>query len=97
MSPDRVVRAWKDADYGACLRPEESRALPAHPVGPIDIDDRALDLAGASVESTEYLETLGCCQGITQAGKCDITAGYMYCTMGCLTIFWTHWDWCKAT
>ena len=97
MSPEQVIRAWKDADFGACLRSDEAGAVPAHPVGPIDIDDCALSLAGGDLESTEYVETFGCCQGFTQAGKCDVTAGYPYCTGGCLTIVWTHWDWCKAT
>jgi mersacidin/lichenicidin family type 2 lantibiotic len=90
MSPDHVVRAWKDASYGACLSADTAASLPAHPVGPIDIADSALDLAGASVASrTEYVETLGCCQGFTQAGKCDFTLGYPYCTTYCITIILT--------
>ena len=53
--------------------------------------------AGAVDERTEYLETLGCCQGFTQVDKCDVTAGYPLCTMGCLTIFWTTSQVCGAT
>jgi mersacidin/lichenicidin family type 2 lantibiotic len=89
MSPDQVVRAWKDADYGEGLGVAAS--LPPHPVGPIEIADSALDLAGASVElRTEYVETLGCCQGFTQAGMCDVTAGFPgMCTGLCFTIFLT--------
>ena len=89
MSPDQVVRAWKDADYGEGLGGAAS--LPAHPVGPIEIADSALDLAGASVElRTEYVETLGCCQGFTQAGMCDFTAGFNgMCTSLCFTIVFT--------
>ena len=93
MSPDEIVRAWKDADHGAC-RVSEGAAVPQHPVGPIDIADSALDLAGGSVASTEYLETLGCCQGFTQAGRCDVTAGYPICTMFCFTIFLTEKSLC---
>src|SRR5687768_16183042 len=55
MSPDQIVRAWKDADYGACL---PAASVPVHPVGPIDIADSALDVAGASAYATEYVETL---------------------------------------
>ena len=91
MSPDQIVRAWKDADYGACL---PAASVPVHPVGPIDIADSALDVAGASVYATEYVETLGCCQGFTQAGKCDVTAGWPYCTVFCLTIVMTHVQLC---
>ena len=95
MSPDQVIRAWKDAAYGACLGPEGTASLPANPVGSVDIADSALGLAGGYVATTEYVETLGCCQGFTQAGKCDVTLGYPYCTMGCLTIVWTQLNWCK--
>lgn len=91
MSPDQIIRAWKDPDYAACQL-DTSAATPAHPIGPIDIADRALDVSGASIaiNRTEYVETLGCCQGFTQAGKCDVTAGFPYCTMGCLTIVMTN-------
>lgn len=84
MSPDQIVHAWKDVDRHA----NQDASVPANPVGRIDIADAALDFAGAFDERTEYLETLGCCQGITQAGKCDITAGY-YCTWSCFTIWMT--------
>jgi mersacidin/lichenicidin family type 2 lantibiotic len=98
MSPDQVVRAWKDADYGACLDAAGTPAPPASPVGRIEIDDAALDLAGASVAMrTEYLETLGCCQGFTQPGMCDATAGMGgICSVFCFTIFWTTPTVCSA-
>jgi mersacidin/lichenicidin family type 2 lantibiotic len=85
MSPDQVVRAWKDVDYSASLSVE---SIPAHPVGRIDIADSALDASGGDAYSTEYFETAGCCQGFTQAGKCDFTAGFI-CTMWCFTIWMT--------
>ena len=91
MSPDQVVRAWKDAEYGSCLGDDGSASRPAHPIGPIDIGDSALDVSGTSIANrTEYIETLGCCQGFTQAGKCDVTAGFPYCTFACTTIVWTN-------
>ena len=95
MSPDQIVRAWKDADYGASLSPEAAAALPANPVGRIDLSDAALDVAGGDMAMrTEWVETLGCCEGFTQAGKCDFTAGINMCSQLCFTIFWSHWDWC---
>ena len=96
MSPDQIVRAWKDADYSACLTPEAAAALPANPVGRIDLSDAALDVAGGDMAiRTEYVETLGCCEGFTQAGKCDFTVGIRYCTELCITIFYSHWSWCQ--
>ena len=90
MTPDQIVRAWKDADYGAALPLDEAAVVPAHPVGDMDLADESLDLvAGGYVASTEYLESLGCCKGFTQSGYCDVTAGIPVCTMGCWTVFWT--------
>ena len=86
MTPDQIVRAWKDPDYCSDL----SSALPPNPVGPIDLADEAIDLAiGGHIAGTQYLESIGCCKGITQAGHCDITAGWPVCTVGCITIWWT--------
>lgn len=88
MTPDQIIRAWKDADYGAAMA--ESGLLPPNPVGPIDLTDDAAGLAaGGMINGTQYLETLGCCKGITESGKCDITWGYPYCTSFCITIILT--------
>lgn len=99
MSSDHVIRAWKDADYGACLDANAATQLPAHPVGPIELADSALDLGGGVAVTTEYLETLGCCQGITQlgAGMCDLTAGggVFVCTTLCATVFFTTRSICQ--
>jgi mersacidin/lichenicidin family type 2 lantibiotic len=96
MSPEQIVRAWKDADYDAALSASTGISAPPSPVGRIDLPDPALDVAGGDVAMrTEYLETLGCCQGFTQPGKCDVTAALLYCTQLCITIFWSHWDWCQ--
>jgi mersacidin/lichenicidin family type 2 lantibiotic len=89
MSPDQIVQAWKNADYAAALPAATAAALPANPVGAVELPDAALDaVAGGAESRTEYLETLGCCQGFT-ADKCDITAGWPYCTLACITIVWT--------
>jgi mersacidin/lichenicidin family type 2 lantibiotic len=98
VQPDQVIRAWKDADYGACLGPDAASSLPPNPVGPIDLTDSALDLGGGSIAiSTEYLETIGCCQGITQAGMCDLTAGggVFVCTTLCITVWFTTKPVCR--
>ena len=90
MTPDQIVRAWKDADYGAALSTDELSMVPAHPIGAIELTDDALGLAagGAMVGGTHYLESLGCCKGFTQSGYCDITGGgYFGCTMLCFTIY----------
>ena len=91
MSPDQVIRAWKHADFGTGLAADSESSLPANPVGSIDIADSSLGMAGGRyANTTEFLETLGCCQGFTQGGgKCDVTLCYPYCTMGCITILLT--------
>ena len=91
MRPDQIVRAWKDADYGAALTPDAAALVPAHPVGPIELPDDALELdATGAASRTEFFESLGCCQGFTQLGACDFTAGYPYCTATCFTFIFTH-------
>lgn len=97
MSPDQIVHAWKDADYAASLAPEAAASLPASPVGAIELSDSALDMIAGGDASTEYLETLGCCQGFTQTLKCDVTIGFPYCTCQCITIFLTNPEVCGAT
>lgn len=98
MSPDQIVRAWKDAEYGASLAAEPSVQLPPHPVGPIDLADVTLELSGGYDSRTEYVETLGCCQGFTQLGKCDLSAVAVagYCSFACFTIWWTYVSICAA-
>ena len=99
MTSDQVIRAWKDADYGASLDGKAATSLPAHPVGPMELADNALDLGGGVAVTTEYLETLGCCQGISQADMCDLTAGggIFICTTLCATVFFTTRSICQKT
>ena len=101
MSSDQVIRAWKNADDGACLDAGLARSLPAHPVGPIELPDSALDVGGGVAVSTERVETLGCCQGITQVGSgmCDLTAGggVFVCTTLCMTVWFTTKSVCTKT
>jgi mersacidin/lichenicidin family type 2 lantibiotic len=89
MTPDQIVRAWKDADFGTTLG--DAATLPPNPVGAIELSDDEIGSAAGGMYDmgTEYLETLGCCKGITQGGRCDLTAGYPYCTNFCFTILMT--------
>jgi len=92
MTPDQIVRAWKDVEYGNALPTEEASMVPAHPVGDIELSDDAMGhvAGGMPLGGTQYLESLGCCKGFTQSGYCDITAGPIgYCTTACMTFFLT--------
>ena len=67
-----IIRAWKDPEYRATLTEAELAALPAHPSGQVDLSDSDLDgVAGA--ESTEQLETWGCCKTLPSSFymRCD--------------------------
>lgn len=99
MSPNQIVRAWKNGEFRAHLSAESAASVPAHPVGEIDLADSLFELAGGQDSRTEYFESLGCCQGFTQAGKCDFTAGggIFFCTGLCFTLVLTQVDWCPAT
>ena len=96
MTPDQIVRAWKDADYSNALG--DASTLPPSPVGVIEVTDDELGLAAGgsvvNVDGTQYLETLGCCKGITEAGKCDLTLGFPYCSTFCITIVFTGPTFC---
>lgn len=35
MSPEEIVRAWKDEDFRDLLSPEQRADLPEHPAGPL--------------------------------------------------------------
>ena len=66
----------------------------------MELPDTALDIGGGSLAvSTEYAETLGCCQGVTQAGMCDLTAGggVFVCTTLCATVWFTTRSICRKT
>ena len=99
MTSNQIVRAWKDADYRAQLSAESAVTVPASPIGDIDISDALLEVSGGDASRTEYLESLGCCQGFTQFNKCDFTAGggVFMCTGLCFTIFWTTSGICGET
>jgi mersacidin/lichenicidin family type 2 lantibiotic len=93
---DDTIRAWKDREFRDTLSGTSLLALPAHPAGEIDAPIGPLDpVAGGA--STEYLLTLGCCQGVTAVcnGFTD-AGGVIYCTVMCLTILMTTRTMCKT-
>jgi mersacidin/lichenicidin family type 2 lantibiotic len=50
MSTSDIIRAWKDPEYRAGLTPDEEARLPAHPAGPIELEDAYLDgISGAMI------------------------------------------------
>jgi len=49
MSPDEIIRAWKDEEYLAMLSASERATLPEDPAGAIELSDRDLgDVNGGS-------------------------------------------------
>jgi mersacidin/lichenicidin family type 2 lantibiotic len=63
MSKIDVIRAWKDEDYRSRLTPDQIAQLPTNPVGLIDLSDSELEVVVGA--STEHIQTLGCCGGLT--------------------------------
>ena len=95
--PTDTIRAWKDPAFRDTLCETSRAALPAHPAGEIDaLNDRGELVTGGA--STEYLLTLGCCQGLTSnCGGATVQAPGMLCTVACITIWWTTKAICKPT
>jgi mersacidin/lichenicidin family type 2 lantibiotic len=66
MSPEAIIRAWKDASFRAGLSDTERALLPEHPSGLIELDDAQLETAaGARPPYTENntctLDSYVCC------------------------------------
>jgi mersacidin/lichenicidin family type 2 lantibiotic len=51
MSPEQIIRAWKDEEYRLTLSDEEWALVPVHPAGLIELTDE--ELAGAAGMSRE--------------------------------------------
>jgi mersacidin/lichenicidin family type 2 lantibiotic len=85
---NHTTRAWKDPVYRATLSAEALSALPANPVGAVDLPDSALEEVRGL--GTEQFGTTGCCGGITarthcgrtmcSGGNCDTVS---YCSSYC--------------
>ena len=50
MSKFDVIRAWKDEVYRRSLSAEQRTALPAHPIGAMELDDAQLDAVAAATD-----------------------------------------------
>ena len=50
MSKFDVIRAWKDEVYRGSLSAEQRAALPAHPIGAMELDDAQLDAVAAATD-----------------------------------------------
>jgi mersacidin/lichenicidin family type 2 lantibiotic len=72
-----VSRFWKDPEFRGSLSPDELAALPANPVGVVDISERDLD--GAHGLGTDWTVTTGCCQHDTHIPTCAATCNYYEC------------------
>lgn len=84
---DTLIRAWKDQDFRATLDGDAQAALSPNPAGSVEDPSDALEhIAGG--ESTEWLLSLGCCQGFTNACW-GLTQGPGGCTGGCMSIWMT--------
>lgn len=62
MSPNKIIRAWKDVQFRQSLSNEEIAMLPEHPAGLIDLTDTELDaVAGGKAGENPTYFTLGTC------------------------------------
>ena len=56
MSIEKVIRAWKDADYRESLSEAERALLPQHPAGLVNLADSDLDAAAGGLRTISYCE-----------------------------------------
>jgi mersacidin/lichenicidin family type 2 lantibiotic len=49
MSPQDIIRAWKDEDYRLSLGQAERERMPQHPAGLIELTDLELDAAAGGL------------------------------------------------
>lgn len=55
MSSENIIRAWKDDEYRLSLTEVERAELPVHPLGPVELQDVALDgAAGGWIPHSDY-------------------------------------------
>lgn len=78
---DMLIRAWKDQDFRESLDSDALRQLPANPAGDAGSVPEELGSAAGGM-NTEYLLTMGCCNGFT-AGCPTFTAMVPMCTSTC--------------
>jgi mersacidin/lichenicidin family type 2 lantibiotic len=78
MSPNEIVRAWKDEEYFSNLSEAERAGMPHDPAGPIEISDNDLgDVSGGTTVPCSVIGTvigfsalIGCANSIMH-GTCS--------------------------
>ena len=78
MNIDRIVNAWRDEEYRGKLDEASREALPASPVGEIDLSETDLEqVAGGDAEATTWwcatvtLFSAVYCASILAGGTCQ--------------------------
>ncbi len=75
MSLEDIVNAWSDEDYRASLSAEQRAALPASPVGEIELTEEELaEVDGGTTWAcaTVTLVTAVLCPSIVAGGTCEV-------------------------
>lgn len=74
MSPENIIRAWKDEDFRNSLSEEERKFMPENPAGLVELKDTELSAAagGAPLSRGNCPETTDCTnlQGCTNKWMC---------------------------
>ncbi|MGB9181439.1 MAG: mersacidin/lichenicidin family type 2 lantibiotic [Pyrinomonadaceae bacterium] len=71
MSPDEIIRAWKDEEYLSTLSVTDRAMLPEDPAGAIELSDRDLgDVNGGSDIPTGWI----CMSAATIAASTAVSA-----------------------
>ncbi|MCP4548729.1 MAG: mersacidin/lichenicidin family type 2 lantibiotic [bacterium] len=62
MKKEQIVKAWKNAEYRETLTETERSAMPGHPCGLVELDERDLGTAagGTDILSIWLCPTDGC-------------------------------------
>jgi mersacidin/lichenicidin family type 2 lantibiotic len=82
MTPQNIIRAWKDEEYRLDLGKAERANLPAHPAGLAELTDPEIGAAGgADAFDTLRIITLGCCP--TGFPPCPPIGTEQLMTLGC--------------
>jgi mersacidin/lichenicidin family type 2 lantibiotic len=85
MTPQNIIRAWKDEEYHLDLSEGERASLPAHPAGLTELTDpETVAVGGANAFDTLHILTLGCCP--TGFPPCPPIGTEQLMTLGCCPV-----------
>jgi len=85
MTPQKIIRAWKDEEYHLYLGEGERANLPAHPAGLIELTGNEMEaVGGANAADTFHILTLGCCP--TGFLPCPPIGTEQLMTLGCCSV-----------